>query len=299
MMRMKRLLAILLLALIACTAAAFAEETQWRTDWQRLAGVNYAVKTPEGYYLLNKYTKDALLNDAKAYKKLKRAQGEDFLVSILADRKNAIMSDDGRLCVRFDLMEYNSDIVTLRPLFNMWFASKSEEMKANGWSILDCNLFEAEDVEYANQIIYAFGQGASVGDDEIDGHFLMCNNSGLTFEFWAYSMDRKAMEEILNSFNAVQPLPEVLDRSIPIYATFEDTPSLNREDVWEDRLTLIRNELGVSITGEAANYKSPNTGELQLPTVIDGLPVVQVWKDAFCRCGCYSSITVPASIQRI
>ena len=48
MMRMKRLLAILLLALIACTAAAFAEETQWRTDWQRLAGVDYAVKMPEG-----------------------------------------------------------------------------------------------------------------------------------------------------------------------------------------------------------------------------------------------------------
>lgn len=299
MMRMKKLLAILLLALIACTAAAFAEETQWRTDWQRLAGVDYAVKMPEGYYLLNKHTKEALLNDTKAYKKLKRAQGEDFLTSILADRKNAIMSDDGRLCVRFDLMEYNSDIVTLRPLFNMWFASKSEEMKANGWSILDCNLFEAEDVEYANQIIYAFGQGASVSEDVIDGHFLMCNNSGVTFEFWAYSMDRKAMEEILNSFIDVEPLPEVLDRSIPIYATFEDTPSLNREDVWEDRLTLIRNELGVSITGEAANYKSPNTGELQLPSVIDGLPVVQIWKDAFRRCGCYSSITVPASIQRI
>ena len=60
MMRMKKLLAIVLLILIACTAAAFAEETQWRTDWQRLAGVDYALKTPEGYYLLNKNTKEAL-----------------------------------------------------------------------------------------------------------------------------------------------------------------------------------------------------------------------------------------------
>ena len=135
-MRMKKLLAIVLLILIACTAAAFAEETQWRTEWQQLVGVDYLVKMPEGYYLLNRNTKNALKNDAKAYEHLMRAQGEDFLYTIIADQKNVIMSDDGRLCVRFELIEYN-DNAEIYSILDKMYHSVVGELQENGCTEID------------------------------------------------------------------------------------------------------------------------------------------------------------------
>lgn len=294
---MKKLLAMVLLILITCTAAAFAGETQWRTDWQQLVGVDYLVKMPEGYYLLNKHTKDALKNDVQAYEHLKRAQGEDFLYTIIADRKNAIMSDDGRLCVRFELIDYN-DTAEIYSILDKMYHSVISELQENGCTEIDRGLYQYGEMGY--EFVCAFGEGASVGDGDINGHFLMANVGEPALEFWAYNMDRETMEEILSSFLAMRPLPdvEVIDRSIPAYATFGDTPSLNRKSVWENRFEVISNEVGVSISGAAANYRSPDDGQLQLPALIDDLPVVQIGKNAFCGCS-DTRVLVPASVQRI
>ena len=233
----------------------------------------------------------------QAYEHLKRAQGEDFLYTIIADQKNVIMSDDGRLCVRFELIEYD-DTNEIYSVLDKMYHSVISELQKNGCTEIDRGLYQYGEMGY--EFVCAFGEGDSIGDDDINGHFLMANVGEPALEFWAYNMERETMEEILSSFLAMRPLPdvEVIDRSIPAYATFGDTPSLNQKSVWEKRFEVISNEVAVSISGAAADYRSPDDGELQLPALINDLPVVQIGKDAFRGCG-NTRILVPASVQRI
>ena len=71
---MKKIVAAVLLILLASVPATWAEEGAWRTRPQRLVGIDYTITVPDGYYLLNANTASYIQNDRQIYQNLKRAE---------------------------------------------------------------------------------------------------------------------------------------------------------------------------------------------------------------------------------
>lgn len=292
---MKKVVTAVLLILLVYVSATWAEEAAWRRQPQRLVGIDYTITVPDGYYLLNANTASYIQNDRQIYQNLKRAQGKKYLEKVVADNKNVVLNEDGRICITFSVTDYGNDIGKLYLKMKNVHDTIYDELKAYGCSSVDCDNYRYGD----NEVICAFGEGEFLDNDDINGYFLMVDYAGRWLEFWTYNMDRETTERILCDFKEVEHLPNEINRSIPAYDTFDDTPSLCRTEIWANRLEVMRNELAVSISGQYTGFKLPDAGVLELPDVILDLPVIQIGRDAFRGSESIVRVMVPASVQMI
>lgn len=290
----KRIVLILftILGVLLCQVS-LAEVTSWRIQPQSLVGAEFSITLPGGYYLLNANTKDHIQNDSEALQYLTHVQGDGFLDRIADSGANYVMNIFGQLRIKFETYEADADQSMLWMMQNSFENAVRSEMQDNGCIEIECGLYEYGE----NLFLCAFGERQDFGIPTIYGHFITVDTKGRGIEFWTYSMDRTTIESVLSSFS--HPVAQESAEEELLYDTFGDISSLKDIYIWNDKLTFIKNEQAVSILGMYGEYELPDTGELELPSSISDLQVVQIGSKAFYGSKDIVRVTVPSSVQMI
>lgn len=83
------------------------------------------------------------------------------------------------------------------------------------------------------------------------------------------------------------------------YNMFDESSFQYDKYIWNKCLTFVKSEQAVSISGIYEEYDLLDTCELELPSVVSGLPVVQIGRNAFRGSEDIVRIVVPSSVQII